>query len=536
MAFYDDFNTFDTGTWTLFGTATYDSTNNRVQLNSGTGSTIGRVEYDAGVSASNWSVHFTFTVGSDGADEVDLNFQVSSYQNAGTPNDGFRVHYDHYNDNVALEEYTNGTVTAITTTAQAIGAGTHTGTVAYNSGTVKAYFNDAKMFETSITPKSGTGFSYTGRDGGVTGAHYLEDTIQIDGGGSLNYEWYDTSTYYANNSHPTSAGQLDNFFNSANSGVNFGGSGTWTRDAIDWGDASQAGAGGTADAKHSYLPADGFSWKVEGYIVAPETGTYTIGVDGDDADDVFINGQQTAYWYGGHGFSGGWTAGTGQNTGTISLTKGETYAFRARMEEGGGGDGIQVGWQKPSDTGISLIPSAYLTTTPPSVPPDAPSSLSVTNVTSSQVDLSWNDNSNNEDGFYVYRSTTSGSTTGDYTRIDTLGINTTSYSDTAVSEKTTYYYRVSAFNSDGESALTNEVNASVPSSVSGTVTLNGNPVQGATVYVIDTTNGDLEATATTDASGNYDIDVPGGLTVHVTVRYDDGSTKYTDETKPYVTT
>lgn len=178
-AYSDSFTSFDTSVWTLFGSASYDSANNRVQLNTGAGSSSGRVEYDAGQSASSWTVDMTFSISNDGADEVDLNFQVSSYQNAYTPSDGFRVHYDHYNDNVALEEYNSGTQSVITSTPQSIGAGTHTGRITYNNGTVTVDFNGTQMFSTSISPNAASGFSVAGRDGGSTGAHYLED-ITID--------------------------------------------------------------------------------------------------------------------------------------------------------------------------------------------------------------------------------------------------------------------------------------------------------------------------------------------------------------------
>jgi len=48
------------------------------------------------------------------------------------------------------------------------------------------------------------------------------------------------------------------------------------------------------------------------------------------------------------------------------------------------------------------------------------------------VDLTWTDNSDNEDGFYVYRTTTSSPTfPGDYTQIADLTANTTMYSDSS---------------------------------------------------------------------------------------------------------
>ena len=90
-------------------------------------------------------------------------------------------------------------------------------------------------------------------------------------------------------------------------------------------------------------------------------------------------------------------------------------------------------------------------------PPAAPSNLAVTSVFSTQVSLSWTDNSNNEDGFKVERKTGAG---GTYALVATLAANTTAYTDTTVAAATTYYYRVKAFsNTLGSSGYSNEVSA-----------------------------------------------------------------------------
>jgi hypothetical protein len=57
------------------------------------------------------------------------------------------------------------------------------------------------------------------------------------------------------------------------------------------------------------------------------------------------------------------------------------------------------------------------------------------------VYLSWVDNSNNEQGFYIDRSTGAGS----YTRIKTLDANTTRYIDDAVTSNTSYNYKIESF-------------------------------------------------------------------------------------------
>ncbi len=103
----------------------------------------------------------------------------------------------------------------------------------------------------------------------------------------------------------------------------------------------------------------------------------------------------------------------------------------------------------------------YAGAPPPPTPPAPPSGLAATAVSSTQIDLSWIDNSNNEDGFIILRSLTSG---GPYSTINTLPANTTSFSNTGLTPSTTYYYVVRSSNSAGQSANSNEASATTPES------------------------------------------------------------------------
>src|SRR6266567_6112401 len=80
--------------------------------------------------------------------------------------------------------------------------------------------------------------------------------------------------------------------------------------------------------------------------------------------------------------------------------------------------------------------------------PAAPSNLAATAVSASQINLGWQDNSSNESGFNIQRAPTS---SGAWTQIGSVGAGATTYADTGLSASTTYYYRVYAYNSKGNS-------------------------------------------------------------------------------------
>jgi hypothetical protein len=97
---------------------------------------------------------------------------------------------------------------------------------------------------------------------------------------------------------------------------------------------------------------------------------------------------------------------------------------------------------------------ASATTLP--VAPDAPTALTATAVSQTQVDLAWVDNSSNENNFVISRGSSSG---GPYVDIAVLGTNVTAFSDTGLTANTAYYYVVRATNPGGSSYDSNEATA-----------------------------------------------------------------------------
>ena len=79
------------------------------------------------------------------------------------------------------------------------------------------------------------------------------------------------------------------------------------------------------------------------------------------------------------------------------------------------------------------------------VTPAAPTNLTSTSISSTQVLLNWINGDNNQTGFQIDR-TTNSAFTANLTTF-TAAANATSYSDTAVTAGTSYYYRVRATNS-----------------------------------------------------------------------------------------
>ena len=76
--------------------------------------------------------------------------------------------------------------------------------------------------------------------------------------------------------------------------------------------------------------------------------------------------------------------------------------------------------------------------------------------------LTWIDNSSNEDLFHIERKAEACGGAGVFAEITTAGINIQTFTDSIVTEGLTYCYRVSASNTAGTSAYTNEAGRLVP--------------------------------------------------------------------------
>ena len=150
----------------------------------------------------------------------------------------------------------------------------------------------------------------------------------------------------------------------------------------------------------------------------------------------------------------------------------------------------------------------------PTSPPAVPSALAATPASTSRVDLTWSDNSDNESGFRIERSSNGGST---WTQLGTVGANVNTYSATGLSPSTAYSFRVRAFNAVGDSPYSNAASATTPAAPQpppGGVIAGGwqlvapnDPARNAANYTGPSNPAALVGLRRT--SGTWDINAPG---------------------------
>jgi hypothetical protein len=119
------------------------------------------------------------------------------------------------------------------------------------------------------------------------------------------------------------------------------------------------------------------------------------------------------------------------------------------------------------------------------LPPLAPSDLSGKFRNPVQTKLTWKDNSDKETGFCIERKTQ----VGQYSQIAIVGADITSYIDSGLQVGIQYFYRVRAYNSNGYSDYTNEIElkSSIPEDL-GNLIIYPNPFNPNTDGFIIFTN------------------------------------------------
>jgi len=129
------------------------------------------------------------------------------------------------------------------------------------------------------------------------------------------------------------------------------------------------------------------------------------------------------------------------NTG---LTAETSYSYRVRAYTSVGNSGYAG-------------PATF--TTAPN-PPAAPSGLTATAVSPTQIDLAWTDNATNETGFKIERC--QGVSCSSFSEVATLAANVTTHQQTGLTAGTSFSYRVRAYNAGGNSANSATASATTP--------------------------------------------------------------------------
>jgi hypothetical protein len=94
--------------------------------------------------------------------------------------------------------------------------------------------------------------------------------------------------------------------------------------------------------------------------------------------------------------------------------------------------------------------------------PLAPTNLTGSVISTTQINLNWTDNATNEDGYKIERKTGS----GNYAVVGSTASNMTTFNDLGLTPNTSYTYRLYAFNSAGNSTqYSNEVTISTQDSI-----------------------------------------------------------------------
>ncbi|MFM8912285.1 MAG: fibronectin type III domain-containing protein, partial [Flammeovirgaceae bacterium] len=119
------------------------------------------------------------------------------------------------------------------------------------------------------------------------------------------------------------------------------------------------------------------------------------------------------------------------------VVNGTTYHYRVRAINTGGNSAY-----------TSEVSALFLAL------PEKPTGFSASNISAISIDLTWVDASDNETAFQIERSITSGS---GFALIATPVANSVSYTDTGLTENTTYYYRIRAINANGNSGYTSQI-------------------------------------------------------------------------------
>ena len=182
-----------------------------------------------------------------------------------------------------------------------------------------------------------------------------------------------------------------------------------------------------------------FAFYFEAEINIPVAGDYTLETRSDDGSKLYIGGYDESNLLvnndGLHGMR--------YREGTYNFPSAGQYSMIVTFFEQGGGQGLEVYWKNTAH-GVSSrqrIPDSAFegsyelpinTVTSPDV-------VNATGTSYDQIQLTWNDNNSDEQGYQIFRSK---SPSAVFSSVGTVSENETSYTDTNLDADTEYFYQI----------------------------------------------------------------------------------------------
>ncbi|MGL1889142.1 MAG: PA14 domain-containing protein [Reichenbachiella sp.] len=252
------------------------------------------------------------------------------------------------------------------------------------------------------------------------------------------------------------------------------------------------------------LSNDNFGFLWEGKISIPVAGNYTFETYSDDGSKLYIGGYDESNLI----VNNDGLHGSVFQAGTYNFPTAGSYDIAISFFERGGGERMEVYWSNTAH-GVGsrqAIPSSAFSDEM-AIPDEfvnEPINLAATVISTSGINLSWTDQSNNEINFQVFRSKESAF---DFEPIALLGTDITSYEDSELDPDTEYFYKVIALGQYGQSGGSTTINTLLEMPLDNSVLdLSGNDVESNTSGAItyDNSNKVIGASSISFAgSGSY---------------------------------
>ncbi len=112
--------------------------------------------------------------------------------------------------------------------------------------------------------------------------------------------------------------------------------------------------------------ADNYGQSISGLLHPSTTGEYEFYIAGDETAELWLSnaadpsGSQRIALVSAATTARNWTASPGQQSASITLVAGQSYAIQVLHKESTGPDHVAVGWKRPGSSSIEVIDSVYL--------------------------------------------------------------------------------------------------------------------------------------------------------------------------------